>query len=179
MARLSSAVVLAAFLGTSCAQEVVWGSVVYVFHGETTPISGPNPSLTPVGAQQMYTLGNQFRGRYMDNNTAPLNNLTSFVGIQGISDSAVDNLQLDIMSTDDEYVSTGAMAFLQGLYPPSLQAYASDAGGIGAAELANGSVVDFPLGGYQYPQLQTLSSLDPDSMWYVPPRIFSQQHPAM
>ena len=31
--------------------------------------------------------------------------------------------------------------------------------------LANGSIIDFPLGGYQYPQIYTASRLDPNSIY--------------
>lgn len=36
-----------------------------------------------------------------------------------MSTSEIDNSQLEVLSMDDGYVSASAMAFMQGLYPPT------------------------------------------------------------
>lgn len=69
------------------------------------------------------------------------------------------------MSTTDGYVVSGSLAFLQGLYPPVLNVFAYNNGGVNASTLANGSSIDYPLNGYQYPNIQTISSSDSDSVW--------------
>ncbi|KAI1488925.1 histidine phosphatase superfamily [Biscogniauxia mediterranea] len=72
--------------------------------------------------------------------------------------NAIDNSQLSIYSTTDDVVTGSALAFLQGLYPPV-------AGSSNASTLANGTTIEYPLSGYQYPNVQTLSGLDPNSIW--------------
>lgn len=173
MATFALVVSIAALLGSSSAQsntDHVWSSVAYIFYGERTPIHGMNsfsPSLTPLGAQQMYAQGSMFRARYLEqgNFTEAQNRVTTHATIEGIEQIAIDNTQISVISTNDPYTSTGALAFMQGLYPPVPQAFADNAGGIAAAELANGSLVNYPLDGYQYPNMQILSTLDPNSVW--------------
>ena len=53
---------------------------------------------------------------------------------------------------------------MQGLYPP-LQPSSNYTFIHGLSELANGSNIIAPLNGYQYPQIQAASSLDPNSIW--------------
>ncbi|KAK4226993.1 histidine phosphatase superfamily, partial [Podospora fimiseda] len=162
--------VLALLISNALAQvdnnqvEKVWSSVSWVFYGDRTPlVSYDNPAtLTPLGAQQLYTQGAALRDRYLrinpeDENNAPL---------IGISRNAIDNSQLNIISTTDSYVVGSATSFLQGLYPPVTQAFPNSTGGLLAASLSNGSILNFPLDGYQYPNIRTLSRVnDPDSIW--------------
>jgi hypothetical protein len=144
--------------------EHVWSSVAFMFYGERTPLRGSvDPTLTPYGAQQMYAQGNMFRARYLDNTTVALN--SNYVPIKGIERNAIDNTQLNVMANTDSYVTASALAFLQGLYPPLTQAIASDAGGMPTAMLANGTLINYPLNGYQYPNVQSLSVLDLNSIW--------------
>jgi hypothetical protein len=49
-----------------------------------------------------------------------LNGTTGSV-VNGMKSSAIDNSQLYILGTDDDFVSTSAMAFMQGFYPPVVQ----------------------------------------------------------
>lgn len=172
MARLALAISFAALLAGSSAQDAtenVWGVVSFILYGERTPLRSETPaSLTPIGAQQMFEQGTMFRARYLEPNstlTADENAVTTKAPILGLSDNAIDNSMITILSTADEYVATSALSFLQGLYPPINQSFADGAGGLEAAVLADGSMVNFPLGGYQYPLIQTLSVLDPNSVW--------------
>ena len=80
--------------------------------------------------------------------------------INGLSVNAIDNSQLYALSTDEEYESASALAFFQGLYPPGGFPVIDDQG-----TLANGSLEGFPLGGYQYPNIRTVSSLDFNYVW--------------
>lgn len=172
MATFALVVGLAALLSTSSAQssnERVWSSVAYIYHGETTPARGvyTTQSLTPFGAQQMFVQGSVFRARYLvdSNYTDAQNPVITHATIQSIEPLAIDNDQTSAISTNDGYISTSALAFMQGLYPPVDLAVANSAGGLRAAALANGSLIDYPLNGYQYPDIETLSTLDPDFIW--------------
>lgn len=173
MATLALVVSLAALIVSSSGQsndERVWSSVAYIYHGERTPARGgvsTTPSLTPFGAQQMFAQGSAFRARYLvDDNTTDESVATSAL-IQAIEPLALDNSQTSAISTNDSYISTGAIAFMQGLYLPANLNVAQSAGGLQAAVLANGSIIEAPLNGYQYPSIETLSTLDPDFIWYV------------
>ncbi|KAK3997052.1 histidine phosphatase superfamily [Cladorrhinum sp. PSN332] len=174
----SLAAVLALLIPSSLAQvdnnnnqvERVWSSVSWVFYGDRTPlVSYKNPAtLTPLGAQQLRAQGSTVRDRYLwRSRVAPGEpDADDIAPIVGISRNAIDNSQLSIISTTDSYVVGSAMAFLQGLYPPVTQAFPNSTGGIEAASLANGSIVNYPLEGYQYPNIRTLSRVnDPDSIW--------------
>lgn len=117
--------------------------------------------LTPLGAQQMYKQGAAFRRRYLTLDA------TDF--IQGMETEAIDNGQLDVYSQTDEWVVAGATAFMQGLYPPAAVTFSDTAGGQDLAHNYVGSknATDYPMGGYQYPQVETLSYLDQRSIAYV------------
>lgn len=152
----------------TAAGETVWSSVVFLLYGERTPLNGPNaPQLTPVGAQQMYDQGSVFRARYLDstNATDEINDATTRAFIQGLESNSLDNSQVLSLSTDDSYVAASALAFLQGLYPPQTQDFASGNGGRDAAVLADNKRYDFPLNGYQYPLVATFSEEDSTSSW--------------
>ena len=156
MAPLITAV-LVALSATAFAQDnltqVTWGAVTFAFYGEKIPSAmNAGSNLTPLGAQQMYEAGQIIRDRYL---SAPSNGsqLTTAAPINGLSSSQIDNPQLSILATDDEYISTSAMAFLQGLYPPVYGLYKQSI-------LSDASTVQYPLDGYQYPSIATVSTLD-------------------
>ncbi|KAG0651236.1 hypothetical protein D0Z07_1889 [Hyphodiscus hymeniophilus] len=155
---------LAALLGlstTALAQsQTVWASVVYTFYGEKIPslTSGPY-NLTPLGANQMFDAGSFLRSRNID----PPENATQLTGpapINGISQFSIDNSQMYVMSTDDEFIAGSATAFMQGFYPPR---------GVPILDeqdlLANGTYDAFPLDNYQYPNIGTVSELDFNYIW--------------
>jgi hypothetical protein len=167
-AALALLVVSSSAQSTGSSNEHVWSSVAWVLHGERTPLWGPTlyPALTPLGAQQMFAQGSLLRDRYLRED--PEEQDATFAPIVGIERNAIDNTQLSILTNTDQYMVTSAQAFLQGLYPPILQAFSENSGGIEAARYANGSIVNYPLQGYQYPAIRTASILDFESIWYVP-----------
>lgn len=170
MKTIASIAGVAALLpGAAMADETVWSSVAYIMYGDRLPLQGnPYPALTPLGANQLYSQGSIFRARYIDNSTVGNDTaaVTDYLPIVDIEPKAIDNTQLSILSTNEQYVISGALAFMQGLYPPKNQSFAAGAGGIGAAQLANASTaLDFPLDGYQYPRVQSFSVQDPSSTW--------------
>ncbi|KAI0834221.1 phosphoglycerate mutase-like protein [Hypoxylon sp. FL0890] len=165
---LATVFVLASEAVAQSTNETVWSSFAYVFYGERTPLQGAlSPSLTPLGAQQLYSQGSLFRARYLSNSSLSNedNAITTNAPIAGIERLALDNSQLAIYSTADDYVVGGALAFLQGLYPPVSRTFAYSNGGENASILANGTMVDYPLDGYQYPNIQSLPSTDLNSVW--------------
>lgn len=158
------------------AAETVWSAFAFVLHGESVPLG--KGSLTPLGAQQMLSQGAALRDRWLTNMTTPSSDLITISGnapIAGIETVGIDNSQLGIYSTLDDAVTGGALAFMQGLYPPASQTFSSVNGGVTASRLADNTLVDFPLNGYMYPNIQTSSVSDPDSIWSVPPALVPRQ----
>ncbi len=148
--------------------ETVWSSFAYILYGERTPLRGQlEPSLTPLGAQQLYSQGSLFRSRYLSNSSLSDedNAITTNSPIAGIERLSLDNSQLSLYSTADDYVVGGALAFMQGLYPPVTVTFAYDNGGVNASRLANGTMIDYPLNGYQYPTISTVTLTDVNAVW--------------
>ena len=164
MLTLKTAVVTALSLGTlAMAQaggnETIWSSVIYSYHGERTPLILPVQNvLTPSGAQQLYAAGAFFRDRYV----APNAN-ESHLAIKDLSEDELDSTQTSVKSALDEYTVASAQAFMQGLYPPLNTSSRTLLNPMSV--LANGSIVNFPLGGYQYAQIYAPSPLDPNSIY--------------
>jgi len=132
----------------------------FVRTGERTPILRNNTQrLTALGANQMYTLGQNFRARYIAGEKA------SALGIQrisGLSTDILNNDQVQVQTLDKAYLVSSAQAFMQGLYPPhGIANGTGDVTGI----LADGTSVDYPLNGYQYADIQAASPADPDSIY--------------
>ena len=76
----------------------------------------------------------------------------------------IDNSQILVQSPTDEFIATSAQAFMQGLYPPVDNE--RDPLILNAEYLlANGSNVQYPLGGFQYANVYTASPWDPNSIW--------------
>ncbi|PVI02028.1 phosphoglycerate mutase-like protein [Periconia macrospinosa] len=165
---------LLALACTSRAQSVndndlyhTFGSVVFIRSGERTPTSIRAPgaqTLTSLGAQQMLELGANFRRRYLTTVGEPRN--FGVQNIEGMSSDILNSDQLYIQTVNKPYLVSSAQAFMQGLYPP----HRMNISGNGRSPdpsytLSNGTNVDFPLDGYQYPNLQVLSPLDPRSIY--------------
>ena len=138
--------------------QVIWSSIVYTFYGEKTPSLTNGPyNLSPLGANQSYTAGALLRQRYL---AASGNATQPDAPINGISAYDIDNSQLAALSTDDEFISSSALAFFQGLYPPrDIPLFNTE------SILSDGSNINFPLDGYQYPNIGTVSSLDFNYIW--------------
>jgi hypothetical protein len=157
---IMSPILLTALLALSAAVaaqestvQITWAAVVFAHYGEKIPDATPGPyELTPYGANQMYNAGQIIQGRY-------ISSLPSNERINGLSSTEIDNSQLYILSTDDEFVSASALAFMQALYPPVYFELDPD------AIMSDSSLEPYPLGGYQYPNVQTVSSLDFNYLW--------------
>lgn len=158
---VAAAVVAGASAQSSDGDAKIWAAVAFINNGERTPAFGDMRSvLTPIGAQQMYTQGEAFRARYLDQNA------TTY--IQDIETGSIDNFQLDLYSQSDEWVVAGAQAFMQGLYPPAELEFSSSAGGDDLGhDYVSGNATDYPLNGYQYAKIETLNFLDQRSVAYA------------
>ncbi|KAI9845688.1 MAG: hypothetical protein M1838_001648 [Thelocarpon superellum] len=147
--------------------ETVYAAVVFTYHGEQTPLISPSANvLTPLGAQQLMSAGSFLRARYV--NPMPVANTStgSNSAIQGLAQDQLNNSQLYIISPGIEYISASAQAFFQGLYPP-LEGSDNITDTSAAATLANGSTIQSPLQGYQYPQVYAITEVDPDLVWIM------------
>jgi hypothetical protein len=135
----------------------------FVQTGDRTPIVGHNPPvLTALGAQQMFQLGQSLRTRYISGTTS------SGLGVQhisGISADTLDNNQILIQTSGELHLVSSAQALVQGLYPPHNLANSNGTGGPVGSLLANGSAIDYPLGGYQYANIQSSGQLDAESIY--------------
>ena len=169
MTLATQAALLALLITASLAQDSsirVRSSVAFIIHGERTPLYGyMRPTLTPLGAQQLYSQGLFFRDRYVVNDTSEDGPADVRRPIADISRDAIDNRQLAIFSSGDGYNVASGLAFMQGLYPPDSQALLNVSDEASMGQLANGSLVSYPLDGYQYPRIRTFSVLDPSSIW--------------
>ncbi|KAI5458122.1 histidine phosphatase superfamily [Mariannaea sp. PMI_226] len=163
---LASALVASLFVRLGNGAEV-WAIAAYINHGERAPlVNAPDTILTPEGAQQMLRQGKAFRARYLANVSDQDLSHIGLSKIHGMDADLIDNLALDITSRTDDYVTGGAMAFFQGLYPPSTKAYEASSSD---SDIANdftestSNLTDYPLDGYQYANILTLGMLDPTS----------------
>jgi hypothetical protein len=127
------------------------GTFAFIRSGERTPVLRGPQKLTALGAQQMFTLGENFRGRYISPDG------DAGLGRQKIANMSVDvldNTQVSVQTLNSPYLVSAAQAFMQGLYPPH-SASNNSSEGDASRSLADGTTVDYPLNGYQYATVQT------------------------
>lgn len=141
-------------------EEKIWAVFAFTTYGDSTPTLFPQSrTLTSLGAQDLYTAGSIFRKRYVH----PIANGATSTGIQMISPYMLNSSQVNIYSTTDQFIAASAQAFMQGLYPPLERSY-NETYIDGTSILANGSVIDSPLNGYQYPRIYTAGLTDSNSI---------------
>ena len=137
------------------AQETILGVYIYHRHGDRSTKSYPPTHLTDLGYAEVFQSGSFYRGRYVDSNaTNP---------IFGISSDLVKGSQLSVQSPTDDVLQNSAAGFLQGLYPPV-------GATLGSESIANGSIIQSPLGGYQLIPVSVLAptsavSQPGDAVW--------------
>jgi hypothetical protein len=150
---LAKSLLLSSLLPLIHAQETVLGVYIFHRHGDRTTKSYPPASLTDLGYQQVHGSGDFYRNRYIAANGSSV--------IYGISPDLVKNSQLNVQAPVDTVLQNSAAGFLQGLYPP--------VGDKSAQTLANGDVVQAPLGGFQLIPVNTVQSASSanseDSAW--------------
>jgi len=122
--------------------ETVLGLYVFHRHGDRTTKAWPPTSLTALGADQVFASGGYFRNRYVGANaTSP---------VLGLSDDLAVLSQLSVTAPVDTVLQNSAQVFLQALYPPARSA--------ARQTLANGTVTEAPMGGYQYIPVNAVQS---------------------
>lgn len=137
------------------------GAFAFIRSGERTPlITGDSQVLTAVGAQQMYKLGQSLRARWIEGENAGL-------GVQNIANMSTDilnNDQISVQTLDKQYLVSSAQAFMQGMYPPNA---VGNSTGLGDSTglLADGTVVQAPLNGYQYATVQSFNEFAYNSIY--------------
>jgi hypothetical protein len=171
MLALYLAIMATAYLVSGDAEPYntrVHSSVVFTRTGERTPyLMNGTQSLTSLGAQQLFSVGEAFRNRYIadntgnDNNTSPL----SINRIMGLSSHNIEWDQLTVEAVDRQYHVASALAFLQGFYPPYTLDKEAAVMLDPSSVLANSSYIEYPLSGYQYPFVEALSVMDPSNIF--------------
>lgn len=139
---------------------VTWAALAFTYHGEKVPDLHSAPYyLTPYGANQLLNAGQVVRERYI---SPPTNGSlqTSSAVIDGIETQAIDNSQLFILAPDDIPTSQSALAFMQGLYPQRTGVTFDQ-----EDTMADGVLMQYPLDGYQYPAISSVSDLDFNYLW--------------
>ncbi|KDE09271.1 hypothetical protein MVLG_00589 [Microbotryum lychnidis-dioicae p1A1 Lamole] len=117
------------------------------FYQNPNTYAASNTSITPLGEQQLYQVGNMLRTIYADP--------SSDRAIQGLSNSTLNAAQIN--STADGggeggVIFDSAVALWQGFYPPNAT--------VSSETLANGTNVTSPLNGYQTLQINTVLPAD-------------------
>ncbi|EOA82168.1 uncharacterized protein SETTUDRAFT_98206 [Exserohilum turcica Et28A] len=152
IAALASAWVAAAQTSSQNTTYRTHAAFAFVRTGERTPFLSNGPqTLTALGAKQMYTLGENFRTRYIAGDSPQR------LGVQriaGLSVDTINNDQIWVQTLDEPYLIASAQAFMQGLYPPRNSS---------TGQLADGTSVDYAFSGYQYTNIRSASQSDPDS----------------
>ena len=144
----------------SSRNETIWSSIIYTYHGDRTPLVWQPPHvLTPLGAQQLYSAGSFFRQRYLEGVD---DGAISIPTINNISTDVLENKEIFVMSTVEQYVGASALAFMQGLYPPTNTSLGGTSALISPPD--NKTMTTNPLKGYQYPRLYTASAQDFNSI---------------
>jgi hypothetical protein len=167
MFKIIVAILASAWL--SSAQEIdndayhPHGAFAFIRTGERTPNTRPGaPLLTALGAQQMFSLGQNLRTRYI---TGDVSDTLGVQRIAGMSQNTLDNNQVLVQTLSQQHLVSSAQAFMQGLYPPKTIGDSNGTGNFTGDLLSNGSAIDFPLGGYQYANIQTSGISDPESIY--------------
>lgn len=123
--------------------EQVVGTFIFSRHGDR--LTYPSTVFTPLGAQEMTSLGTFYHDRYFDS--------SSPYAIDGLSKAYTSSqIAAFVADTNDDVWAASAWAFIQGLYPPvELTADKKNTEqSVKGSSLSNGSVAVAPLGGYQY-----------------------------
>ncbi|KAK6843306.1 histidine acid phosphatase protein [Apiospora arundinis] len=133
---------LASTLPLAQSAETVLGVYIFHRHGDRTPKSHPPANLTSLGAEEVYLSGSYYRNRYVASDASS--------AIRGLSHDVAVQSQIGLTAPDDAVLHNSAQVFAQGLYPP--------VGRLSTEELANGTSVEAPLGGYQYIPVKAVST---------------------
>lgn len=138
---LQSGLLLAASLTAHVVDaERVLGAYIFARHGDRTAKVFGATHLTDLGYREVFETGSYYNNRYVSS--------SSDHQIEGISEDLVTLSQLNASSPSDPVLQNSATGFLQGVYPP--------VGTKASQTLANETVVEAPLNGYQLIPLDVL-----------------------
>jgi hypothetical protein len=127
------------------ADETILGVYIFHRHGDRTAKINPPANLTDLGYQEVFTSGQYYRSRYIEQNAPRI--------IQGMSSDIVAVSQIAASAPADTVLQNSATGFLQGLYPPVGQS-----SGLATSTLRNGTQITTPLQGYQLIPVSLASS---------------------
>jgi hypothetical protein len=130
------------------AAETILGVTVFSRHGDRSSKHYKGYSLSAKGSQQVFSVGSDYRERYISSNSSSQ--------ILGISENKVVQSQIFASAPDTEVLLNTANSFLQGLYPPTKEA---------SEILTNSKEVSNPLDGYQYVVIHSKETDAPDTIW--------------
>ncbi|KAF4554763.1 Hypothetical protein D9617_3g018310 [Elsinoe fawcettii] len=135
----------------------IWSSFIFVRTGERTPsiLTSISPTLTSLGAQQMYSAGQFFRSQYLQQGSASR--------MQELDEESPRTDQVYSLTLDSQYTSASIQSFLLGMWPPNENATA-DTEGI-PNQLVNGTIIQNPQGGMNLPRISTAGVQDFDSLY--------------
>ncbi|PNS18917.1 Lysosomal acid phosphatase [Sphaceloma murrayae] len=158
--HLASAVLASLLAVPALAQDgnfTVWSSILYLRAGERTPAALSNlaPTLTSLGAQQMYAAGQYFRSQYLQDGSANR--------MQELESESPRTDQVYALTVDTQFTSASLQAFMLGMWPPTGNSSA-DTEGI-PNQLVNGTIVENPVGGVNLPRISTAGVQDIDSLY--------------
>lgn len=148
------------FAAASQEQETIHASVIISRTGERTPLVQQIDQIleiSPLGAQQSYQQGTNFRNRYLGPSASN--------ALHALSSPYLNQEQLYILTSNTQYTAASAQAFLQGLYPPTTVNTSTSSMPIASTYVPNGTVIVTPLGGYNYPFIRASSANDPLSVY--------------
>lgn len=162
-------IALGALASTASAEDSdykVVGSLIFGRHNDRP--AKPASYLTPIGAESQYTIGQFYRERYFgldSSNVKSSSNEGNTTTISGLEkDGLYVNGQIYCEAESSNVILFSHYAFLQGLYPPQNVAGTS-VGNLTLAEIANGSIVQNPLNGYQYVQSNIQENATDGYIW--------------
>lgn len=122
----------------------------YIFGRHNDRESKPATVLTSIGAQNQFRIGEFYRERYFGIDSTGTRDDSSETVIEGLNDEGVFvSGQIYAEAIASNVILFSHYSFLQGLYPPTSVTDTATVDSL-MSELANGTIVQNPLNGYQY-----------------------------
>ncbi|CDR42193.1 CYFA0S08e04698g1_1 [Cyberlindnera fabianii] len=141
----------------------VIGSFIFGRHNDRQ--SKPAKILTSIGANNQYTTGQFYRKRYFGIYPNETRDDSIETIIDGLNDEGVFvDGEIYCEAPSSNVILFSHYSFLQGLYPP-IDIEDTDMVDSTLSELANGSVVENPLDGYQYVKSYIQENATDDYIW--------------
>lgn len=161
---LAGLLVLSSAVGAMAADYECVGSFIFGRHNDRNV--KPANVLSPIGAQHQYDMGSFFRERYYGLNNAG-DTVESDYLMSGLNEFGLyNNRQFYGEAISSNVILFSHLSFLQGLYPPTTITTTNERlADMIFAELADGTEIEGPLGGYQYVQSYIQEQETADFIW--------------